>query len=931
MTAPELTRRDLESSLTEMLSVKREHFLIAFHGRGADDRIEIDGQTVQIIAVRSELDLRRRLLDISRDELAAFLIPWQAPSLPIDLRGRFARGGAIKSIGRGPRLQATFSASALDDATRDSPLAEYILARHPDQFADVGGRLTVDVLWTSWLSRIWGLDAGELALDTLLGWAALDGRGPKFATTMADDLGKRVHAALIEHLRDRLGATGVLVWKAWLAGRGQPALELAIVLGAIGATDNEGVKVWRSMTAAQVFDEKIDDAILTRLGETADAALRFLARPGAGNESAIRTIVNAANRRASDSAIVAHVIGSSRLQVAWQARLDRLGIAVAGVVSRPDAETLRVAREAWLAVWKHDAGRDMEHRHVLRRAEMALRLASWLVARPDRELAPSPTPYGDVEALATWYAREGGYLDLARRWVRGPGGTPFGDGANAVVRAVDTIRVELDRKFAAGLPGWHTASRPSRQVVPIDKALSRIATAFLDEDPERKLLVILMDGMSWSQAVELLESMGSRGSVWGPLAWHGISKNRIGDGAVPAVLTNFPTITEVSRSAFFGGKSIAAGTTPDASKDPEKWKTNPDVKKHVHASSVPMLHLRGEGQSKDGSATPEAIQLVMNPQQRIAGIVINAIDMSLKADRTHEIEWRLDNVKALRELLDKASEVGRAVLLCSDHGHVPADRFGSGLPQRDGARWRVWKAATDPIGEFEVGLPAGDGVWAPRGAHGIAMITDDAHRHGGGTGAGEHGGASLAEVVAPCVLIGCADSYAAAHDSAQAVRPVSPPSWWFYDVGEGRPEGAEDPAERKPKRTPKKVSTDQQVMPMFAPPPVPEPAAPEPPRSTESRLAKSELFAAKTKDVEAKLRETCLRAVEVLHKKKGVVSVALFASELGAFPTRVQGLVSNLQGILNIDGYQVIRMDKVNQQVHLDIEKLEQQFEVELG
>ena len=48
------------------------------------------------------------------------------------------------------------------------------------------------------------------------------------------------------------------------------------------------------------------------------------------------------------------------------------------------------------------------------------------------------------------------------------------------------------------------------------------------------------------------------------------------------------------------------------------------------------------------------------------------------------------------------------------------------------------------------------------------------------------------------------------------------------------------------------------------------------------------------------------------------------------FPGRVSGFVSRLQEILNVDGYQVLRFDRQGQQVHLDLEKLAQQFEVKL-
>lgn len=925
MNAPELSRRDLEVQVQRLIDAGRRRLCMAFHGSGRDDLLDIAGTSVRVIAVCSELDLRRRLLDVPGDEYAAFLIPWRAASVPIDLQARFARDGRIQTVGREDRLKGRFGVTEVDDVARDCPLAEYLLAYHPsEEFAIPGGRLTLDALWITWLARVWRLDAGgELALDALLGWAAIDARGPQFVATLRERGADAVRTALLDHLDKKLGPVGRCVWAAWEAGRGAAVLELGLVLAALAGSDDSGVKVWIEMTTRQVFDADIDATALRRIGEASDAALRFLARVDA---AAVRAIVQAADRRASIPALAIHVAGSSRLPSAWRARLDQLGRALAEVAASPTAATVQAAVACRASLWRHVMAHDPENGSVLGRVEMALRLASWLAVRPDRELPPTVTPYDDVENLATWYAREGGYLDRARRVVRGGGTGPFADGLAAIVAAVDRVRTDLDRRFARALPAWHAANRRATQVVPIDQAIKRIASAFLDEDPGRRLLVILMDGMAWAQAVELLESMGNRAAVWGPLAWHAMAKHRVGDGPYPAVLTNFPTVTEISRSGFFGGKPIAQGSqTPNSSNDPDKWKANRDVLKHVSGNVVPGLRLRGEVQSRDGSAAPDVLELVMDSQQRIVGVVLNAIDMSLKADRTHETEWKLDTVKALRDLLDKAAEAKRAVLLCSDHGHVPADRFEPGLPSHEGTRWRVWQKPTDPVADYEIGLPASEGVWAPRGAHGIVMIADDAHRYGGGTGSGEHGGASLAEVVAPCVLIGCADVPAATDDPGQAVRPAIAPTWWFFDVGEAEKADVVDDRSKKPRRAGKPAVANQIVMPGFSPPPV-APVVAVATTPGESALARSALFQARAG--ETKTRELALRAVEFLRARKGVASAAAFAGELGEFVARVRGVVAKLQEILNVDGYQILRFDVQGQQVHLDLEKLEQQFEL---
>jgi hypothetical protein len=55
-----------------------------------------------------------------------------------------------------------------------------------------------------------------------------------------------------------------------------------------------------------------------------------------------------------------------------------------------------------------------------------------------------------------------------------------------------------------------------------------------------------------------------------------------------------------------------------------------------------------------------------------------------------------------------------------------------------------------------------------------------------------------------------------------------------------------------------------------------------------------------------------------------------FAAAMGVLTFRVGGLISKLQEVLNLDGYEVIRYDAAARQVHLDRAKLAQLFEVTL-
>src|SRR5690606_41016411 len=105
-------------------------------------------------------------------------------------------------VGPEERLKTRFGVKEVDDSARDCPLAGYVLEHYPSEtFSVPGGRLTLDALWTAWLARAWKLDAGgELALDALLGWAAVDGRGAQFVETVKANHAEPVRAALLDYL-----------------------------------------------------------------------------------------------------------------------------------------------------------------------------------------------------------------------------------------------------------------------------------------------------------------------------------------------------------------------------------------------------------------------------------------------------------------------------------------------------------------------------------------------------------------------------------------------------------------------------------------------------------------------------------------------------------------------------------------------------------
>lgn len=936
---PRLTEDDLQQALDDLYRANRKHPLVALYGTGREGTLQVDGAEVRVVPVRSELELRERMPPFGRqDDRVAFLVPF-TEDVPLDLAGRFALRGRVRRIGKDARLKRLFGVGEISPGASRSPLAEYLLRPgHDRRYALGTGRLTEEAMWATWLRVDWGLEAeGGLALDALLGWGAMDGRGERFVEEMGRPEAEGVRDALLERVEAALGTAGTVAWRAWEQGRGEELLAHAVVLEVLADRPEREVGVWIDMRLREPFgiqDEAVAVEVARMLGAEAGAALRYVAQQGEAGLT--RQIVRRADGLADTSTLRPHLRRSTRLPSAWDLRMEALGDALLRGAAEPTAAAVEHAREALGMLEGHERYTDPDQTQAVKQAEMGLRLLAWLVVRTDRRVEPGAASYGDVEALGRWYVEEGGYVDWARRWARGASGGALARGVQAVVDAADRARTELDRRFARALAAWVDAGRPSQQVVPIDHAIERVATRFLDQNPDRKLLVLLFDGMSWSQAVEILRSMGQRAAPWGPLAWHHTRQGRVGEAAFPVVLANLPTTTEVSRSAFFAGKPVPPGKSVYTRDDPDRWVENPHVAKYTEGTMASRLLLKAESHTGAGGATQEALSLVGDSARRVVGIVLNAIDDAIKGNAAvvSVQDWTVDSIASLPVLLDKAREEGRAVLMASDHGHVAAGRFTT-MPRVPGVgtRWRAWREG-EPLHEAEVAVHArkGNGVWAPKGFDGVALPMDDAHIYGGTTGAGEHGGATLAEVVAPCLLVGCEETPGdpARDDPGLVVRPVHAPGWWYYDL-QDKPAhlpSEPPPPPKKPKKAKKRVDDGQLALPAMPEADQAKPSQPEEPSEPVSPFGTSKVLEAQAPKKKDRLE--VIRVVEFLLRHGCVVDGQKFAAGLDLFEFRVAQHVSKYQEVLNVDGYQVLRYDPASKQVHLDRDKLAQLFEVEL-
>ncbi len=970
---PSLTREEITRAVETLLSVKRNRYLFAFLGRAAADvaskPLTVGHRTFEVVPVESELDLRMKLPELDEtDPHRVFLVPFV--ELPRDVQGLFALK-RVERVGKDERLAAILGCGAVEAGLARSPLGELLLAGKTT-IRPLGTErvATARILVATWMNEHWELPSAEdLGRDALLAWAASSREGKGFG----DRYGRS--SELVKQIERELGAAagrlGRAAFHAWRLGQGEGLFELAVIAEAgRSVRDEPALKYWMEyQLKALDIHELLATEVAQELGDVVSTSIPIL--EAQTSVAFVRARIDAADARLKDPAVRALLSGVRGVRLALQHEAQTIALAtalerIADMASTPTGspETQRARlreAEAAYSVWtRHDLARRSNER--LERAEDALRLAIFLESAPrDERLREDPmgSAVADLARLARWYGDHGGYVDRARHAARGPTTDPLGAAIERIVARTDTFRVSLDRRFARALVEWTEAGRRRGDAFGIEDALAHIAKPFLEAGDDRRLLVILFDGMSWCEASEILDDLAEYDDGWGPLAFN---RKCAREGELPVVLAALPTVTDVSRSAFFLGKRVESGDKHDTGRDPDRFVANKAISSFFSGARAPRLFLRADAQTKAGTLTNEVVTAVGDPDARVVGVVLNTIDDSLKSNPSQRQRWSLASIAPLRDLLSQARRAGRHVLFASDHGHVKSAALRSleGLTEGEGRRWRRYVNGKTIVADHEAKV-TGSAVWTPKGADGVVLLVDDTGRYGSSGASGEHGGASLAEVVTPCLLVGWDEPLHATSEGRNrddlALMPRYTPPFWRLRIDDDavpvRPErgrkkdprqlelaaalSAQRPLEEQPIE--QRHPVDQGQVQSAPPPPrarpktIPPTATPSTPPLTsqagataitpsaapgsDSALARSALFKQQVPD--PKQRIDVLRAIVVLESRGGRVPADVFAQEMGYLPHRIAGHVAILSEKLALDGMQPLRFDRVSGQVVLDL------------
>ena len=879
--------------------------------------LELDGHQWTALPVRGELGLRRALQRALHDTALLLLIDEELV-LPNDLAPRVALH-RVHLVDQRTRLLDLFAARDAEPGLIGSALGRALVSDPPPGLRPSGAaRLTVEEAWRAgaqgWLRlRPSGADGGGAPGLCRAGLAGPE-LGPAFSRRHPE-----LRAGLLAHWdRSRGGAVARAIGQAWLNGELVALLGLIIVWdgarragpGAEAAmrvlptyllrADDDRPAEQRLSTALR--DEAVVSGLIGVLYDIFDRTDPPLA------PEIERSLVRAAGELPG---LTEAQQASPYLPAALAQRYARLGGALERVAAGEEARAGAhdAAHEAIEALKGAEAHRraavDAAAAGTLAVARAATRLGLWLHG------ARGAAGERSAEAYAAWYVAEGAWVDRCRAALRerlGEGG-PLALGARAVLRAADAERRRADQRFADLLLDGGALDSPGEGALALCQVLPRLVVPLLREAPDRRLLVLLMDGMSVPVALSVIEG----------LAMHQLSGRRApGDSgglgrALRPAFAALPTLTATSRASFFASKLVARHGDEPERLDARRFAENPHLQGFT--ASGPQLFL-GQRVGVGGALSAELSAAIADPKERVLGAVINVVDDQLDGAIQLSLDWsQTQQVPLLGALLERCEAHDVVVLMVSDHGHVVATERLSSEAAVGGKRWRAVDAATATAARAgEAGalrpeerlLP--EACWRPEGAGGLVALWPEPLGYNGVGGA--HGGLSLAEVVTPVALL--VGARHAERDPSWAPTSVEPPAWWAL----------RRPVLRAPV-APAAGPGPQASLLFVAPPPTKVRVAPVDAAEHPLALAlrESERFKVERRDHPPEVAALALRIVDRLAREPGGQEpFGALVEALGLPPAarRAESQVRAAGGLLCAGGPPVLELDRPGDRLRLD-------------
>ncbi|MBA1445775.1 MAG: BREX-2 system phosphatase PglZ [Chromatiales bacterium] len=752
-----------------------------------------------------------------------------------------------------------------------------------------GEVLDFDKAWEALALGLLNYREPSLDLDSLLTWSL----NPGVSDTVAA-LPKEVSEHLSDWLKPRLDKLTPLVETLWAQGHAGDMLAVGLVCSLLygeGRGQTQDIFQARGrFTERFLGGAKLDNSVLRAFGEATNAfAERALQR---GNQAGINAAFTHAEQVLASLDLMSLAAESDLLPAAFGLRLDQfakcLKQSIGGKPMQPTLDALAALQRHQLAKVRRDQ---------VRTAELAVRTCVWLQTDTAEKLSAG--------TIIRNYVVEGGFIDWARSRIwSGDEHEAVSNAYQQLTKKVTERREALNQAFSHHLPAVARGDQLGNGIWPVESALDELVVP-LAKPKQQQVLLLVLDGMSQAVYRELSDDLIR--NQW-------VELQRDGSQEPECLLSALPSITRVSRYSLLAG-ALGEGTSADEKK---AFASHKGLKSLASTKFPPVLFHKADLQQAGSGALAGGVrEVIAGHKHRIVGAVINAVDDQLSSNAQLSVNWSVESVSLLRQILEAARESGRLVIFTSDHGHVLDHDMKFTKSPSESERFKL-ATEKSAVGEL---LIEGGRVVQPE--HKAILPWSEKIRYASKK-MGYHGGGSLQEVVIPFGLFrnaGETNKIEGWHEV-----PRQEPGWWRLDSAWT---GVAEAVASLPVKPKKKAKQDKYTPDLFDQPV--ETATSE----GEAAGWVNDLFASpvyeqmKTRVGRVIISDEQIKTLlQFLGERDGQQMVAAIVQALRIPAIRINGFLAGVQKLLNVDGYPVLSIDRSTKTVKLNIESLKTQFEL---
>lgn len=853
----------------------------------------VGGIRVRVVPCPTPLAARAALNDRAESEKLVLLTELSETDLGDGLLAHFSKH-TVRGVNAWELVRQMFGGVPLEAALprAGSWVAAALIDHMPAGGwpAPPGSVLTRDHALRALTGTVLGIPRDELDISGLLQWTTDATAQMRFGSLESD-----VAKGLLAYLAEIAGPAAVPIMAAARAGHGVDTIAMGLLAGILWPRANGGdvpvaVAVARTRLEPRFGGTRLTPRQAAAFQDAAEAWVDRAVDSADDRRQGLR-MLRRAEAIAAEIDIADRLASSTMLPSGFAQRLRAFAAAIREALPSggPGPVPASAVARVQTALESVQAHRAVDPRR-LETARMALRLLRWLAT------TDGPASATLLDAVDR-QVRTDGWVDRARLDLFSGDVDPMVATAyQALHRAVEERRSRHDEQFAVLLAAATAANLEPGRLLRVEDVLDRVVDPIIATG--RRVLLLVMDGMSVAAATEFGEAL-TRSGVWLELTRDGGSRS--------GVLAALPTVTEVSRYSLLTGQ-IGVGD-----RQAERAAFSRRYPRGV------LLHKADLRAASGASLDPDVRSALEDPGTPLVAAVINTIDDALDRSDPGTAVWDERTIPAVLDLL--ATSQDRVVVLVSDHGHV-VDRGPEAVTRPSDSSENRWRPATNPAGQGEI-LMSGARVALGKGD--VVLPWREDLRYGPRK-AGYHGGAAPAEAVIPLLVLTAGDEEAL---PGWGAAPIASPEWWREPLADAEPSTSPAPTGRPQQRRPRPAPTPQpeglfdllpaDVEAASVPPPAPV-------LSLTEKLLASDRYAQR-RGTRAPLPDDRVAALlDVLIVGGGRATLETLAAHADVPAHRIQGTVTALRRLLQVEGYPVLTIDPDGETVVLDQSLLIEQF-----